>query len=228
MVEKSRSNRRQAPRRRPGRPRAAERIPEGSRARLLDAAVGVFAQHGYAGATIDAIAAAADLSKGTLYWHFSSKEELFQTLLEERFDRPLEAVLGITRAAPAEQPTAPAVGAGLAALFAEHPGIVALMHEYWAAAARDPEMRARYVSRQARVREGVAETLRIRQQRLGAVPFALPPEDLATAFVALGVGLAMEAQVNPEAVPGTLFGDMLALVYDGNAARYGRLPDAPG
>ena len=211
-------------RRGPGRPRADERIPEGSRNRLLDAAVEVFAQRGYERATIDEIAQAADLSKGTLYWHFSSKAELFGALLEERVDRPIDAVLGITRTAPPEQPTAPAVGAGVAALFGEHPGVVQLMQEYWAAAARDPAMRERYVARQRRLRAAVAETLRVRQERLGAVPFALPPEQLATAFLTLGLGLAMEAQVDPDGVPAELFGEMLALVYDGNAARFGRLP----
>jgi len=230
MTEKSRSNRpagRRAARERrrgPGRPRADERTAQESRAQLLDAAVDVFARRGYERATVDEIAAAANLSKGTLYWHFSSKEELFQTLLEERVDRPIDAVLGITRTAPADQPTAPAVGAGFAALFGEHPGTLALWREYAAAAARDPEVRERYVARQEKLREAVTETLRIRQQRLGGIPFALPPGQLATAFIALGVGLATEAQLDPDHVPPELFGEMLALVYDGNAARYGQLP----
>lgn len=210
-------------RRGPGRPRAAERIPEGSRARLLDAAVEVFARRGYERATIDEIAAAAELSKGTVYWHFSSKAELFSALLEERVDRPVDAVLGITRTAPKEQATAPAVSAGFAALFREHPGTIQLMREYAAAAARDPAMRERYLARQERLRAAVAQTLRIRQEKLD-VPFALPPEQLATAFVALGFGLAMEAQLDPDNVPPELFGEILALAYEGNAARFGHLP----
>lgn len=227
MPRKSRHETRSRPaaRRRRGRPRADERIPEGSRARLLDTAIEVIARRGYERATIDEIATEAGLSKGTVYWHFSSKDELFQALLEERLDRPIDAVLGITRTAPAEQPTAPVIGAGLGALFGEHPGVIQLMHEYAAAAARDPDIRARYLARQEKLRAAVAETLRVRQERLGAVPFALPPEQLATAFIALGTGLAMEAQVDRDAVPAGLLGEMLALVYDGNAARFGRLPD---
>jgi AcrR family transcriptional regulator len=211
--------------RRRGRPRADERIPEGSRNRLLDAAVQVFADRGYERATVEHVVAAAGLSKGTFYWHFSSKAELFQALLEERIDGPIDAVLEVTRTAPAERPTAPDVGAGVGRLLAEQPAIMRLWQEYWSAAARDAEVRERYTARQQRLRDVVVDALRVRQHTLGDVPFALPPEHLATAFIALAVGLAMEAQVEPAAVPESLYGDILALVYDGNAARFGRLPD---
>lgn len=220
MAQKSRNQRR----RRPGRPRADERIPEGSRARLLDAAGEVFARRGYERATLDEIAAEADLSKGTLYWHFDGKTDLFHALLEERFDRRVGGIMDITRAAPAERPSAPQVSAELARLLGDDPRVIRLAQEYWAAAARDPELRRRYVARQERLRAAVADTLRERQETLGAVPFALPPEQLATAFLALAVGLSMERHVDPDHVSPELFGEILALVYDGNAARSGRLP----
>ena len=41
-------------------------------------------------------------------------------------------------------------------------------------------------------------------------------------------GLRTEAIVDPDAVAAGLFGDMLALAYDGNAARSGRLPEDRG
>jgi AcrR family transcriptional regulator len=207
-----------------GRPRSEDRIPEGSRNRLLDAAMQVFADRGYERATIDEIASTAGLSKGTLYWHFSSKAELFQALLEDRIDQPLHAVMAVTRTAPADRPTAPDVGAGVARLLAQEPAVVRLWQEYWAAAVRDSDVRERYLARQKHLRAAVVETLRIRQQRLGGLPFALPPEQLATAFIALALGLGMEAQVDPAAAPSGLYGEILALLYDGNAARFGRLP----
>lgn len=57
---------------------------EATRGRLLEAAFSVFASHGYAQATIDTIAVAAGLSKGAVYFHFSSKEEVFLTVLWSR------------------------------------------------------------------------------------------------------------------------------------------------
>ena len=94
-----------AVKRKRGRPRA-EVAPD-ARAALLDAAAKAFASHGYAGASVDRIAREAGLSKGTFYWHFDSKEELFLGLIEERIDGPARALMEVTRTAPAETPRRP-------------------------------------------------------------------------------------------------------------------------
>lgn len=61
-----------------------------TRARLLAAALEVFAREGIAGASIEMIADAAGFSRGAFYSNFSSKEELFLELakqqIEERID----------------------------------------------------------------------------------------------------------------------------------------------
>lgn len=44
---------------------------------ILDAAMAVFDAQGYADATVDAIAAAAGMSKAGVYWHFESKGAIF-------------------------------------------------------------------------------------------------------------------------------------------------------
>lgn len=48
---------------------------------ILDAALQEFSAAGYAGARMDDIALRAGLSKGGLYAHFASKEEVFEALL---------------------------------------------------------------------------------------------------------------------------------------------------
>lgn len=55
-----------------------------TRARLLDAAEEVFVRDGYESAQLDEIAAIADRSKGAVYTHFKSKEDLFLALFENR------------------------------------------------------------------------------------------------------------------------------------------------
>ncbi len=60
----------------PRQARAVER-----REQLLDAAARVFAQRGYADAQMDEIAAAADTSKGGLYFHFPTKEALIAAVI---------------------------------------------------------------------------------------------------------------------------------------------------
>src|SRR3974390_3715138 len=52
--------------------------------RLLDAAEEVFVRDGYEAAQLDEIAATAGRSKGAVYTHFKSKEDLFLALFEHR------------------------------------------------------------------------------------------------------------------------------------------------
>ncbi|HXW08421.1 MAG TPA: TetR family transcriptional regulator, partial [Vicinamibacterales bacterium] len=56
--------------RRPPPPGRRRRDAESSRHRLLDAAAAEFAAHGFAGASVDRIAAAAGLNKAMIYYHF--------------------------------------------------------------------------------------------------------------------------------------------------------------
>lgn len=57
------------------------------RDRLVAAATAEFAAHGFAGATLDGIAATAGVTKGGLYFHFAGKEELFFAVLDHWRDR---------------------------------------------------------------------------------------------------------------------------------------------
>jgi AcrR family transcriptional regulator len=54
-----------------------------TRQRLLDAAAAEVARHGRAGASLSAIAAAAGLKPGSIYFHFGSRGELIDAMLEE-------------------------------------------------------------------------------------------------------------------------------------------------
>jgi AcrR family transcriptional regulator len=201
-----------------GRPRASERSAADTRAELLDAATNVFAERGYQAATVDEIVATAGLSKGTFYWHFESKEGLFAALLEERVDRPVRALMEVTGSAPAEGATAPAVSHGLATLFEQQRELVLLLHEYWRAAVRDEQLRARYLERQKALRDTLAGALAARHTRT-AVPLAIPADALATAFIAMAEGLSREALLDPDSVDEGLFGEILSLVYDGMVGR---------
>jgi AcrR family transcriptional regulator len=200
----------------------SERRPS-SRAALLDAGAKVFAARGYRAASVDEILAEAGLSKGTFYWHYGSKQELFLALLEERIDRPAQTLMEVTRSAPAEATTAPVVSRGLAELFEQNRELVLLQHEYWSTAVRDPRVGERYRQRQAALRDTLARALATRHERT-AVPLAIPAQRLATAFMALAEGLSLDALVDPGSVDAELFGEIVSLVYDGIAARASRGP----
>lgn len=61
-----------------GRPRAADAADR--RAELMEIAARTFLAHGYDGTSMDAIAAAARVSKATIYARFGSKETLFNEI----------------------------------------------------------------------------------------------------------------------------------------------------
>ena len=50
---------------------------------IFEAAVREFSERGYNGATMDEIALKARVAKGTLYYHFKSKEEIFSFVVVE-------------------------------------------------------------------------------------------------------------------------------------------------
>ena len=77
---------------RPSRRRAAHLGPERRRPLVLDAAFGLFLEHGYMGTSMEAIAAAAGVSKPVVYACFASKEELFEALLAREERRVLDTI----------------------------------------------------------------------------------------------------------------------------------------
>ncbi|WP_413625344.1 MULTISPECIES: TetR/AcrR family transcriptional regulator [Luteibacter] len=60
----------------PGRPKDMEK-----RAAILDAAKALFTQGGFAGTSMDAVAASAGVSKLTVYSHFGDKDNLFREVI---------------------------------------------------------------------------------------------------------------------------------------------------
>jgi len=59
--------------------------PADKRKRILDAAVRVFAEHGYHGARVGDIAKDAGVAHGLLYHYFASKDEVLRTIFVENW-----------------------------------------------------------------------------------------------------------------------------------------------
>jgi len=73
-----------------GKPRS--RRKEARPGEILDAALTVFAERGFAATRLDAVAAAAGIGKGTIYLYFSSKEDLFRAVVRQRLLPNLEEI----------------------------------------------------------------------------------------------------------------------------------------
>lgn len=77
---------------RPGSPPRRRLAPEVRRRQVLDAAVAVFSELGFHGASMDAVAVQAGVSKPMVYAHGGSKDELFAACLRREADRLLRSV----------------------------------------------------------------------------------------------------------------------------------------
>ena len=76
-------------------PAKKTRIQERRKKLVLDCALEVFASFGFHGATIDQIAAKADLSKPNVLYYFKGKEDIYLTLLQRTLEGWLDPFLAI-------------------------------------------------------------------------------------------------------------------------------------
>lgn len=74
-----------------------------TRSRILDAAEDVFHARGVSQTSLADIAAAADLTRGAIYWHFENKSDLFNAMCE-RVKLPLDEIMS---AQPEQRETDP-------------------------------------------------------------------------------------------------------------------------
>jgi AcrR family transcriptional regulator len=201
------------------RTRAARAERREARNELLTAALRVFARRGYRDAGVEEIAAEAGYSKGALYWHFSGKEELLLTLLEERIDTPMRQRFALLAAAPPERDMSVEATRAFAQQLDGEREALLLEREYWSLAIRDPELRARYAERQTELRRDLAAALEARARHLGTPDLTMPAEEVARIVMSIIGGLAVDELIEPGSVRPELLGEALAVVYAGLVAR---------
>ena len=80
------------------------RRKEARPAELLDAALALFVEKGFAATRSEEVAKAAGVSKGTLYLYFPSKEELLKAVIQHFLGTEIET--GVAEAAAADGPVA--------------------------------------------------------------------------------------------------------------------------
>lgn len=69
---------------------------EQTRLKVIAAALELFSRNGYSNTTLAMIAEAAGFSRGPIYWHFKSKDELYQAVLTIS-QEPLERLIARSR-----------------------------------------------------------------------------------------------------------------------------------
>ena len=188
-----------------------------TRQRLLDAATEVFSRRGFHAASVEEVAETAGFSKGAVYSNFSSKEELFLALLDRHLEQELHAVTSLFASGPEDEDShqrprpAPAP-------FARHLEETRtwnlLTMEFWLYAMRDERARERLAARYRAARVQLAARLRERFRADGGSP-PVSADYLAWAVLALGTGLAVQAYLEPGALPDGLYRAVISQLLGG-------------
>lgn len=104
---------------------AAARVSK--RDAVLDAATRLFALEGYEHTEVDAIAAAANVAKGTIYFHFQTKEKLFLAVADYGMRQLTEHVLKTLEGLTDVIQILRTAGVEAAGFFQTHPELVEIL-----------------------------------------------------------------------------------------------------
>ena len=178
-----------------------------TRARLLEAAARVYARRGFAGATLDEVAGEAGFTKGAVYAHFGSKENLLLALLQEHlagqiaeqlelFDRGRETW---------ERPLAGS-DSWMARLREEPKDPFRLFVELWSYAQRDEDLRKRLANGLDALRATFARFAADSSVDANIEAPAAVNEQFANALLGLSLGLGLLELADPDSVPVPLLG----------------------
>jgi AcrR family transcriptional regulator len=190
---------------------------------LMESAAAVASRRGIERASLDEVAERAGFTKGAVYANFSNKEDLFLAMLDAHFEARLEQLNRVVSTEADPDAQAREAAQGLMRMLDAQPEQHRLFFEFAVHAARNEGFREQLVARYRSLRERLADLLAERATRLGIEP-VVPPADVAAMAFAMANGMALERLLEPEAVPDTLFGEMMATFFTGLRARAGVPP----
>jgi AcrR family transcriptional regulator len=178
-----------------------------TRERLLDAAVRVFLRRGLQGSSVEEIAAEAGFTRGAFYSNFKSKEELFVELLQDRVYRQYAEMADEAQARPGTPRER--LRWGIERVRDVQKGeaggwLFRLWLECLTQAARDEGFRELAATFWSGNRAVLAENVKTTFKEIGSKP-PLRAKQIATAMIALDVGLAVQHLVDPDEVPLDLY-----------------------
>jgi TetR/AcrR family transcriptional regulator, repressor for uid operon len=162
---------------------------------ILEGAAACFARRGFHQSTMQEICREAELSPGSVYRYYRSKEEIIATLVEEScadFLSLFEAVRDRTDIARAFDDLIDAVLEKI-----KDPALCCLHIEANAEALRNPRMAEIVERRDSAILSALSDMIRQAQSK-SAMDEDLDPEMSAETMVALVKGLAMRKSINPK------------------------------
>ena len=121
-------------------------VADERRAQIMQASLACFARKGYHRTTMDDIVAESGLSKGTLYWYFKSKDDLFAAaIMSLLMDIGQEAFAALEQCTTASDKLR-ALAQAMVNFCKEAEGFFSLFLEFWASSPRREEAGQLWVS----------------------------------------------------------------------------------
>jgi AcrR family transcriptional regulator len=199
-----------------------------TRAKLVEAALQVLAEHGYDHATVEEISLAAGHSKGAYYFHFDSKEDIFLELLARWIDDQTRRLRAFESA---QGPAAIALMETLESLLRyddRDPHWRLLLPEIWAQSHRNAKVQEMLRSAYIRWIE-LLESVFEKADREGLISLAVRPDVAASLVLAAHDGLTLRSRLKGPAegeLPASqIVGALVALIApSGQATKPAVLP----
>jgi AcrR family transcriptional regulator len=168
-----------------------ERRRERTRNLLLDAAKDVFAQRGFEGASLEEIAEAAGYTRGAIYKHFGSKEELFLAV-NKRFNEVFlqTFVDSIDPSVPVEEMDLAAIATQWHEMQYSDPNDFALGVEFNLFVLRHPETQSVVAKQRLELARMIADFMDDQAEHLGEI-FHMESLTMARLVLACSDGLQL-------------------------------------
>jgi AcrR family transcriptional regulator len=183
-------------------------------ARLLDAALEVFAESGFGAARIEDVCRRAGYTRGAFYSNFSSKEELFFALFDAHAERELARIGRLADETDDRDLSVARIAALLAHIGPDERTWFLVTTEFTLYAIRNPGTAARLAEHDARLREEAARRLTGLLARAGLRPRGDLTE-LVRVVIALREGALGQSYVEPDILkPGALARTFLPLLVE--------------
>jgi AcrR family transcriptional regulator len=165
-----------------------------TRARLLDAAFRVFAAKGFGQARIDDVCEAAGYTRGAFYSNFTSLDELFFELYDERAAIIAEQVTEALASAP-EDPSIPATIARTAATLLLDRDWLLVKTDFLLYAARHPEVATRLAEHRALLRGAIESRLESVREHLPVPEVGAAARAVVAAYDGVTVQLLLDGDL---------------------------------
>ena len=180
------------------RPSSRSDQAEERRRQIMEAALACFARKGYHKTTMDDIVAESGLSKGTLYWYFKNKDDLFLSLVKSYFLDMAQDVTTILAQHATASDKLRAIAQETVRLFRETEAFFNVFFEFWMQSVLNEELNRLFSSFLIEYREVLAGII---TEGVEAGEFrAVDANQLALTAMAVYDGLAFYAMLMPDEV----------------------------